>query len=370
MSMSMADFHNIITNSRDLQSFDNRLWKPGSILAAHAVANRVIRALEERYCRYWGRFSGRAVLTGSRARGVALDTPSMSDIDILFLIQRDYRIYRSGVPIQSFEEFENIRVSAFDNVKGFLYDELPYRFYHAKVVEESCYPGFVIKLEVKLNQEWGTLWKVEIGFALDYEYSNNLNWQEIGNKLHALGSKALAQSNSFAPMRNSFLNRMYDHSPALQMVVRILKAWYRILTKDDDPNKIISGFMFEMLVLLLFSNNYMPFIFDTGRVIATCLMAIAKPYRVPNLLFGEFFRDDDFDRPLPDYNRPNQVSLVLIDPFLTFNNVAWRKMKEREAWPKLERAAQETVDFMRSKGVIPYAFGWPNVEFFKLVKSY
>jgi len=358
MAMSMAEFHDIMTDSRDLESHDRIMLRPtrDNDFAARDVANRFIRALEDDYR---GDFGGRAVLTGSRARGVALDTPSMSDIDILFLIQRDYRIYRrSGVSIRSFEEFQNIRFKACQDIKGFLYDELPYVFYEAKVVEEGCYPGFVIKLEVKRNRERGTLWKVEVVLAFDYEYRNNLNWDEIENKLCAMPvSKALAQTNTFAPMRNSFLNRMYDQSPDLRMVVRILKAWYRILTKDDDPNKIISGFMFEMLVLLLFKNNHMAVVFDLRRAIATCLMAIAKPNRVPNLLFGEFFRDDDFDRPLPDYNRPYEVSLVLIDPFLTFSNVARRKVKELAAWPKLERAAQENVDFLRSKGVIPYAFG-------------
>ena len=149
----MAEFRDIMTDSRDMRDYDNDWLRPtrGQNSAARDVADRVIRALEDDYSGTTGNFHGRAVLTGSRARGVALDTPSLSDIDILFLIQRDYRIYRrSGVSIRSFEEFQNIRFKACQDIKGFLYDELPYVFYEAKVVEEGCYPGFVIKLEVRL----------------------------------------------------------------------------------------------------------------------------------------------------------------------------------------------------------------------------
>lgn len=354
MATSMAGFRDIITDSEDMRSYDDRRVRPtrGMDSAAHDAASRIIRALGN-YGRDRGRgnYGGRAVLTGSRARGVALDTPRLSDIDVLFLIQRDSR----GLLIESFEEFESIRYNAFYNVKRFLFNELPHVFYKAEVVEEGCYPGFVIKLEVKLSRGWRTLWNVDVVFALDYDYINDLDWDEIAGKLNAMPKyKALVQTNSFAEMRNSFLNRVYDSDHDLRIVVRMLKAWYQILTEDENPKKIIHGFVFEMLVLLLFSNKYIPADFSLRRAIATCLMAIAKPRRVPGL----FFRDDYFDRPLsPSCDMRNQVGLVLIDPFLTFSNVVESKRKDAEAWRKLEFAAQRTVDFLWSNGVPPYAFG-------------
>jgi len=347
----MADFRDIMTDSRDMRDYDNDWLRPtrGQKSAARDVADRVIRALEDDYSGTTGNFHGRAVLTGSRAREVALDTPFTSDIDVLFLIQRDAR----GVLIRSFVEFENIRYIAFNSVKRFLARELPEVFYEAEVV--GFVVGFVIKLEVKRRRDRRILWKVEVVFGFDSQYINDRDWDEIARELSAMPrSKALLQTNSFAEMRNIFLNGEYDCDPDLRILVRFLKAWYQILTKDDNPNEIIHSFVFEMLVLLLFSNDHIPADFSLRRALATCLTAIANPRRVPSLVF----RDDGFDRPLsPRCDMRNQVGLVLIDPFLTINNVAERKRRDPEAWQKLEYGAQRTVDFLRSNGVATYAFG-------------
>ena len=104
-----------------------------------SIADKVIRTLESFASGKGGSLAGRAVLSGSCARGVALKKPGWSDLDIVFFIQRD----RRGVWIDSFEHFEKERYCAFQVIKDFLAENLPNVFAEAVVVDTECKPGFV-----------------------------------------------------------------------------------------------------------------------------------------------------------------------------------------------------------------------------------
>jgi len=362
--------------------FDNFELRPSGNAdrSGRDVADLVIRTLESLAEGKGEGLAGRAVLSGSRARGVALKKPGWSDVDILFFLQRD----RRGVWIDSFEHFEKERYGAFKLIKESLAAELPNVFAEAVVVDSECKPGFVIKLKVQRGRKSIDAWNVEISFAFDIApNNNNPNWDEIRRQLAAMPlSKRRAQSNSFAEFRNAFLNKIYDSDnsertvqcyqcgsddviePGLRVLVRLLKAWYRVLLQDHDLKKTVCSFMLEMLALSLFSNGIIPDDFDLAKAFSTCMKFIVTAECTASgatvLSFSqEVGGGDNSNRPVPPFPQENLAwpnGLVLVDPFAPYTNVAYRKKQQSEEWRVLIEGAKQTLDFMELHNTPPYGF--------------
>ena len=216
-------------------------------------------------------------------------------------------------------------------------------------------------------------WNIDIIFAHDLAVNNNIpRWPQISVELEKMQPpQRLAQTNSMAPWRNTFLNHLYHLHPRAKSLVRILKAWNRMVMADEpERNHCVNSFTLEVLALLLLDNGSIPASFNLSKALATCLFALAFPSQVPALFFQrQMAGGDAMDRPAPP-NR-NQLAaliknankkaggaeggLVLVDPFAPFSNLAARRKNTFEAWKRLECQAAEFVKFLGSKNVTPYA---------------
>ena len=229
----------------------------------------------------------------------------------------------------------------------------------------------MIKLRVKRNGIAHNPWNIDIIFAHDLSVNNNIpQWPLISVELEAMQpSKRLAQTNSMALWRNALLQSIYHVHPLAKTLVRILKAWNRMVMAGELECKSVNSFTLEVLALLLLDNGFIPADFNLSKALATCLFAIAFPSHVPALFFR---RSSDFvNWPAP----PDQSQLValtkkvdptamkagfaeggfvLVDPLAPFSNLATRKPKTFEAWNRLERHATGFFEFLGSKKVRPY----------------
>ena len=220
-------------------------------------------------------------------------------------------------------------------------------------------------------------WNIDIIFAHDLAVNNNIpRWPQISVELEKMQPpQRLAQTNSMAPWRNTFLNHLYHLHPRAKSLVRILKAWNRMVMADEpERNHCVNSFTLEVLALLLLDNGSIPASFNLSKALATCLFAVAFPSHVPALIFlSQMAGADAMDQPA----RPNlcqlealiknanasaaqaggaEGGLVLVDPFAPFSNLAAWKPKAFEAWNRLERQAAEFFEFLEAKKVRPYHF--------------
>jgi len=339
-----------------VEAYDRRRLTPSKNArrAAKDVARKIIQIVEA--CP----FVGRAVQTGSSVRGTNLKKPGWSDVDLIcFLHAAHY-----GRLISSFVDFEKFRWKASEEVRDHLAKKIGGSFDEAEIAHFER--GFVIKLEVKRSSRSLRPWCVDVMFARDLEENNNHpHWSLVQREFDQLPqSKKLTQTHSVAPYRDAFLQRRYVETPRLLVPIRWLKAFNRILDRGDRKYAVY-GFFFEMLVVLLFSNGFIPAHFNIPRALATCYAAIASPSQVPALCFEkERAGGDALDRPAPPTKdqlaamkkQAGANCLVLVDPFAPFNNVAFKKEKQMDAWSVLEKGAADMLEDLKSKNVFPYAF--------------
>jgi len=364
--LRMDFFHQIHANAKSLAAFDRLRLRPSrnAMSAGEDVAIKVVELLEQ--CPH---FRLRPVVSGSQQRSVKLKKPDWSDIDVVCMIQADTRNGRD-TQIQTFEHFHKIRFAASKLIKEWLdYQFENGQFFAEQSILDNDTPGFVLKLGVKRNSSAHHIWKIDVLFAHELSVNNNApQWNHVMSQLNLMKQPSMqfSQTSSMAPYRDAFINSLYAKHPQAKPLVRHLKAWNRILMRgiDETQELTVSGFVYEMLVLLLVENGVIPKSFDLPSALATCYFLLAHPERIGILTFPtEKGGGDAMSRPAPPkqhqleaLRRSAGQGLVLVDPMAPFSNVAQRKPKYAEAWRRVDQGAASSYNSLRAQGVSRYEF--------------
>ena len=132
--ISLNFLQNVSTDAKRLAKYDRLRLTPSvnAVDAGQDVALKVILLLDERpIC------PGRSVHSGSQVRGVRLKRPEWGDVDIVCFLHEDFK----GHPIESFEQFEELRYGASKAIKEWLERKLGKTRYFDEQAVVEYFPG-------------------------------------------------------------------------------------------------------------------------------------------------------------------------------------------------------------------------------------
>ena len=121
--------------------------------------------------------------------------------------------------------------------------------------------------------------------------------------------------------------------------------------------KEIAGFVFEVMIVILFANGDIPENFAMNRALCTCLETIAfcenDIYLQSDVakVHPEYPCGDDLDR--LEQNCEPSNGLVVLDPVAPSLNIA-RNKKTGKAWAILRQDAESVYYHLKRNGVAPY----------------